>query len=199
MCLILHAGPSCWAWWWQGALFLPCMGFSDCQTLHKGRADVTSLFLLFPLVEQGVNGAAAPPSIACQHSWASEGSGKLSTKKSVLTQYTSSHKGLVPFHPFPLALQLRSALCVGLVSECLYYLLSVVLLNPEGLLMVCNVKDVCRSLQSQSLQGSGMLHIVGLCCVIFYKYNLSWRTEESMVPRKHQIIWNVSTFMRRPW
>lgn len=104
MCFILHAGPSCWAWWWQGAVFLPCMRFSDCQSLHKGRADVTGLFLLFPCAEQGVHGAAAPPSIACQHSQASGESGKLSTKKSALIQHTSSHKGLVPFHCFLLAL-----------------------------------------------------------------------------------------------
>lgn len=56
------------------------------------------------LAERGGNVAAAPPSIACQHCRASEGRGKFSAKKSALTQCTSFHRGLVPFHLFLLAL-----------------------------------------------------------------------------------------------
>lgn len=54
--------------------------------------------------ERGGNGAAAPPSIACQHCGTSEERGKFSAKKSALTQCTSFHRGLVPFHLFLLAL-----------------------------------------------------------------------------------------------
>ncbi|CAM9852276.1 unnamed protein product [Bubo scandiacus] len=40
---------------------------------------------------------------------------------------------------------------MGLVAGRLYYLLSVALLNLKGLLVVCNAKDVCQSLQGQEL------------------------------------------------
>jgi len=108
-----------------------------------------------PSCGAGRDGAAAPPSIACQHSPASEGSAKLS-KKSALIQYTLSHKGLAPFHVFSTRIacglvQLCSVLCVGMVTECLHYLLSVALLNLKGLLMMCNVKAACQSSQGQEL------------------------------------------------
>lgn len=57
-------------------------------------------------------------------------------------------------------MQLRGAPCMGLVVECLYYPLSVALLNLKGLLTVCNVNDVCQFLQGQEL---GLFRRVSHC------------------------------------
>lgn len=113
------------------------------------------------LAEQGGTGAAAPPSIACQNCRASEGSGKFSAKKSALTQYTSFHKGLVPFHLFLLASLVSwcGALRVGLVVECLFH----PLLDWKMLLMVCDIPDVCPSSQGQQL---------GLCRAVTHRRSL---------------------------
>lgn len=101
------------------------------------------------LAEQGGNGAAAPPSIACQHCRASEGSRNFSAKKSALTQYSAFHKGLVPSHLSLLALLVPwcSALRVGLVVECLFH----ALVNWKRLLVVWDIPDVCPSSQGQQL------------------------------------------------
>lgn len=144
------------------------------------------------LAERGGTGAAAPPSRAC---WASEGRGKFSAKKSALTKYTSFHKGLVPFHLFLLALLVSwcTAPCVGLVVECLFH----PLLDWKMLLVVCDIPDVCPSSQGQQLGLCRAVTHHSLCCPLFFKHNLSRRTEEAAAPRRHQIIRNGSTFMRR--
>lgn len=118
----------------------PCMGLAVCQTLHKGRADVAGL-LSPSLAERGGSAAAAPPSTACQHCQARQGSGKFSAKKSALTQYTSFHKETGPFHLVLLAWLVSwcSALRVGSVVERLFR----PRLDWKMLQVVCDIPDVC--------------------------------------------------------
>ncbi|CAN8202640.1 unnamed protein product [Coccothraustes coccothraustes] len=124
------------------------MGLAGCQTLHKGRADVAGLFSPSP-AEWGGSAAAAPPSAACQHCRARQGSGKLSAKKSAPTQYASFHKGPGPFHLVRLAWLVSwcSALRVGSVVERLFR----PRLDWKMLPAVCDIPDVCPPCQGRQL------------------------------------------------